>query len=1568
MKKRPIALLLCVLMVFSLLPLQAFGDGQFAITTSDGASVSAVTINTFEKVPLTASGVQASTVQWQIKYGESWINIAGATQPSLDLGYAMLANLLSGDVAVLRCAAGDVTSGEVVVTVDRAAVPTFDASQESQDVVVLTEAEVIAGDVPSQPSTDPAGETGAEVDLEALYNECLAAQQAVADAESALAASTTAHTAAQAAYDAAAAAEAEALAAYSAAQDSTDALTAYEDAAAYTLSCKDKLDAAAADVAAKTQALADAQAKFDELQTAFALAQNASLMTLEEPEAADEPTPQEDPEIKTYSVVIDYVFTNGDQAANPYTATVAAGSALNTVVSSPKVLGYNPDQETVTLNETNIQENISVTVTYSPAEVSYKVIHHYQNINDDGYDEKEEENKTGLTESQVGDGLEKTKSGFYKLPYDSTITIAADGTTVVDIYYDRYYFLMSFDLDGGYGVEPIYARFGAAIEDVGTPTKAGYTFSKWQSEGADASIPATMPAQNTTYKAVWTLDNTAKVTVVFWGENANDEEYSYDHTGTLQIQAGTEFTYDDETRFVICVEEEHTHDSNCAYACGDNEHVHSDACGYKDEAHSHDAFCYTCGYGNHTHSKECYDNVGNEASPSLPPSNPQNGQIYKGTIIVYSWSYIYINGTWYEYSGNLTDGSIASPTCHTHTDSCLGCGKTEHTHTEDCYLCGENAHTHSDACGYSCGKTAHNHTSACYQDGSGMDTSLWTLVRSETVTVAADGTSIVNVYYDRTQFTLTFHYNHYGNNNYRDTGTITDKWGANISARFLAMNTTAQGNLWSESSGGGSPWTSYLDIMPSENRDYYCRYTSDSAQSAEYYTETLTSGQYELEYTVNAYYDNGTLTISAEDFYPMEGFTYDHGTDGDGGSMPQPGSYGDFDGAKFYYTRNSYKLEFMSSGTKLEDHTATVKFEAPLSTYNFTPPYPDNLEPNAYVFEGWYSDQYFENAVDWTTDKMPASDLMLYAKWVPVTHKVNFYQTSDELAAGNKLYDEQIVSHGSKITPVEDPVRGSYTFIGWFYMDNGVEKAFDIENMPVNKDLDLYGKWSATVMVDYIIRYAVDEDQDGNADVDADGNIIYIAEPTTGKALGATSKTFDAKTGAQLIEGYQSGYFPTTNSHNLEMSLDHSNEYTFLYVPKEEVPYIVRYLEVDTEKVLHEQKNEVTRDAIVTETFVAITGYMPDAYQKRLVLSADESENVITFWYVEDSTHAPLHIVHYTQNISGDGYTVYQESTDINALIGQTYSEAPLTIDGFVHNPDAEGTLMSGTMTAAGLELKLYYDRIEYPYEFHFLEQGTDKVLADPVTGAARYQAQVAQNALPIPGYTLVSRTPQVINIAIEAPADVAKNNIRYFYYQENQVTINYEVVGPAGCGTVSLDWEIIGAKTGEPEGSQATPSSNVYKLVGWYLNEECTLPVPAAQVVDGKFTPVPGSDGLYHEATYYAKFEYNLTSMTITKTAASVYDSEDTFIFDISHGTETFSITLKAGQSVTINNVVVGEVYTVTERTAWSWRYTTQTPSQSLTVTANPAANTITFVNTLANNQWLTDSSVNSNVFSSTK
>ena len=667
------------------------------------------------------------------------------------------------------------------------------------------------------------------------------------------------------------------------------------------------------------------------------------------------------------------------------------------------------------------------------------------------------------------------------------------------------------------------------------------------------------------------------------------------------------------------------------------------------------------------------------------------------------------------------------------------------------------------------------------------------------------------------------------------------------------------------------------------------------------------------------------------------------------------------------YTRNSYNLSFYNYNAYVTGKDSSVQFEAPLSGYDFEPEYPANLEKNAYVFDGWYTTAgcYEGSKADLNTMTMPASDVILYAKWVPKTHTVKTYLTKVEMDEGKAPTNTwPAVPHGTAVTdPPAAPTRDPYKFVGWFYIsDTGTEKAFDF-SMPVNRDLNLYAKWSSNTLMNFEVRYELE----GGTE---------IAPPFTGSALAGSTKTFNAKTGTQLNKEYQSGYFPKVSSHSITIDIADAskNKYTFVYVAKDEVEYTVRYLDKATgEPVVVDgvptlDKVVKTHDAVVTETFKQITGYAPDAYQKQLVLAAEN--NVIIFWYVKDDAHAPVRVIHWQQNLEGDGYTERQSSTNLNVVIGTEYSEEPLTIAGFRYN--VEKSNAKGALTAEGLVLNLYYDRIEYPYEFRFVEKDRDpeKQLADSVTGSARYQAQVTQTAKTIPGYTLVSTENQAIHIAIEDGTTAVKN-VKIFYYTEQTVDIKYEVVGPDGCGTLDNYQDVqLKVTTGEVKGSAPTAAEG-FKFVGWYKDKDCTQPVDAAWVADSKLTPgktknygtaekpVMG----YEAATYYAKFEYDVADLTITKQGCENIDENQSFLFDVT-GPNGYSkrVVINGNGSVTIKGLKIG-TYTVTEVTSWSWRY--KPDGNDTEITLKPGEpNTVTFTNSREKIKWLGGDDYNQNKF----
>lgn len=854
-----------------------------------------------------------------------------------------------------------------------------------------------------------------------------------------------------------------------------------------------------------------------------------------------------------HTVVINYVFENGKQAAPSWTATLAEGSNLEQTVTSPTVVGYKPDQATFNVSVNNITENKTYTVTYRPANVGFTVNHYLQNVADNNYTLNVSERHDGFTESEVGDGLAETYPGFAALLYNTKAKVAADGSTVVEIYYDRNYYMMSFNLDGGYGVEPIYARYGASVK-VENPTKPGYTFNGWE-----PTVPTTVPAENTTYKAKWKVDDSVNYRVQYWQENANDDGFSYESSVQKKAAPGTVIT----------------------------------------------------------------------------AANDKN------------------------YTGFHYD----------HTDG---------------------------------------------------------------ATVAADGSSVVNVYYKRNTYTLTFKVNE---------GFIFDNWVTKAEFKNIKYgadtspwwNQAPSGYLWHTTSSGSTFYTAAPD-MPNSNLTIYGKKSSGMSTIHYYEKGTTTSIKPDLKV------QNSGWSFTVEDYIEIPGFEYDS-------NKVQGNNY------YLYYTRNSYKLDFNSANVIVRSNT--IPYDKALSSYYFEPSYPTGiLEEGGYVFAGWYTDPGCTEAVAWDTAKMPYNNTIFYAKWAPKNHTVKTFLTKEKIEENDPIDTWDNVPHGTAVTNTPaDPQNGAYVFVGWFYMDGNVEKAFDF-SMPVVKDLNLYAKWSSNTLVTYTIYY-----KSGDTE---------IAEPTTGSALAGTTLTFEAKTGDELNKDYQSGYFPNTGSHSLTMDINGNNEFTFVYVAKEKVGYTVRYLDKATGEpvvvngVSTPDKTGETSDAIITEKFKVITGYMPDSYQKRLVLSADPEKNVITFWYTKDELHAPVQIVHWIQNIAGEGYTEYQSSTNLNGEIGQTYTGTPLTIPGFTYNEEKSNA--SGKLTANGLELNLYYDRVKYSYTVRYVDatdNNKDIDHAANVTGEGLFGAQVIGSQKEFNGYMPADNEPAQKSIII----GTGTNEIIFYYY-----------------------------------------------------------------------------------------------------------------------------------------------------------------------------------------------------------
>lgn len=341
-------------------------------------------------------------------------------------------------------------------------------------------------------------------------------------------------------------------------------------------------------------------------------------------------------------------------------------------------------------------------------------------------------------------------------------------------------------------------------------------------------------------------------------------------------------------------------------------------------------------------------------------------------------------------------------------------------------------------------------------------------------TIAGDGSTIVSVYYKRNIYTVTF-WSVKGNFWYgweKDKeitkNRITAKYGENIKDKWPR-------GVWS-TSPGGSTFQANIDVMPLEGDEFF--QTDQGNANAYYYLEDL-NGNYVLDHTDTGAPTNSTVT--KEDRYDITGFTCD--------IVRSPRDGSNYNGAKFYYTRNSYNVVYVSNGQTV--NTASYKYKADISgagnAYKPTIP-PAGKED--YVFDTWYADPTGQTEYKFDGKTMPAQNITVYAKWVPPTYTVTLYDHD-----GNQVY-ALTIAKGAKFDESQFPVitlDEGETFLGWKLQD-GTPFNLDTE---INRNYELYAHVGSTK--GYRVQYKGGEDTTGAAPSDdtnyAEGSYADVKLP-----------------------------------------------------------------------------------------------------------------------------------------------------------------------------------------------------------------------------------------------------------------------------------------------------------------------------------------------------------------------------------------------------------------------------------------------------------------------------------------
>ena len=306
--------------------------------------------------------------------------------------------------------------------------------------------------------------------------------------------------------------------------------------------------------------------------------------------------------------------------------------------------------------------------------------------------------------------------------------------------------------------------------------------------------------------------------------------------------------------------------------------------------------------------------------------------------------------------------------------------------------------------------------------------------KSMSVTINGDGTTILNVYYDRNLLTINF--NRYVDGHWEGRKWIKGHWDSEAYTGLYGQTLAQNGYTWpsqykwyTEIDNYGNTGGTNITFLDAFISDDYANYGSDTilnlygsvegdSISINHYKQNL-DGSYSYDSPANSTKSNkGTFTFTNK----YTGFTinsyltgrhtpndYSHWSSASAGSSTQ------FENNLYVrYTRNSYNLAYYNYNGVVKKES--LLYEAPLNSYSSDVPTRPASLPEAYTFQGWFKDKECTVPFDFDST-MPANDVMIYAKWAAPTYTGTVHMNIEGTGTQMKL----TINYGDKINENDMP-------------------------------------------------------------------------------------------------------------------------------------------------------------------------------------------------------------------------------------------------------------------------------------------------------------------------------------------------------------------------------------------------------------------------------------------------------------------------------------------------------------------------------------------------------------------
>ena len=356
---------------------------------------------------------------------------------------------------------------------------------------------------------------------------------------------------------------------------------------------------------------------------------------------------------------------------------------------------------------------------------------------------------------------------------------------------------------------------------------------------------------------------------------------------------------------------------------------------------------------------------------------------------------------------------------------------------------------------------------------------------SKDVEIAGDGTTIINVYYDRVLCTVNFY--EVTSRGLTKVKTATGLYEASLPKDTWDTSTYAwyssydYGYVWGYSvAGSGCILLTSFDFKTAgyenntDNKKSYgvvteCNFYGTKARreyEVRYYNQQA-DGSYQLVQTVNT--SGGTLTVH-EKFIGYDLYKLVKGNvNGESSGYWDRNGSSVKDGDKYEYGKSgiiniasnlkSYSLSYYNYN-KVTKTVSNIKYTSSMNAYeNYTPERPSEL-PSYYVFGGWYKDKACTTKFDFSKETMPNANLQIYAKWSAEQISLTYNLKNPE---GTVAKDTKKVEAGTVANTVlpSIPTINEYSFAGWYYADgngNITSEVFNTNNT-ITRNTSIVGKW-----------------------------------------------------------------------------------------------------------------------------------------------------------------------------------------------------------------------------------------------------------------------------------------------------------------------------------------------------------------------------------------------------------------------------------------------------------------------------------------------------------------------------